>query len=407
VEWALYRIVGKTVGLLSPGAASRLGSCLGMLAARVFPARRAIVERNLRIAFGGEKSPEELVRLADEVFRRSGANLVASLSTAGLDPRRLGEVVHIENPELAAEVIVPGKGAVVLLAHMGNWEALAHIFPRLIPAGHRSGTIYRLLNNPYMDEHVKAVRRSMGLELFEKRSSPLAMASFVRSGGALGILSDQRAEASGEIVPFFGRLTSCTPLPAIISRRLGTPVIGLSMRTVKPGHWTLKLHRLEGEPTTMACMKLLEEMIRESPADVFWLQDRWRIRSRPLRMNGRPPSEAGLAACTKLRRVLVWLDVEDSALPPPEPTIADIEWECSLPTHSQVPLPAWLPAGVRVHTRQADCILREGIMAELKRIDRTSTQPLEVVIVSTRHRVVAKACRRLGVAALKVEGTPE
>jgi len=203
MEWAFYLATEKAIGWLSPALASRVGASLGAMAGRAFPARRKVVERNLRIAFGGEKSPEELARMVDEVFRRSGSNLIASLCTAGLDSKRLGAAVRIDNIELCHEIIAQGKGAIVLLAHMGNWEALAQVFSQLLPPGHKAGTIYRLLNNPYMDAHVKAVRRRVGLELFEKRSSPLAMASFVRGGGALGILSDQRTESSGEIVPFF------------------------------------------------------------------------------------------------------------------------------------------------------------------------------------------------------------
>ncbi len=406
LEWAFYLMLEMLVGLLSARLAAHLGTALGALAGRAFPARRKIVARNLRIAFGDEKTPDELTRLVDEVFRRSGANLIGSLRTAGLDSRRLSEVVSIENIELCHEVISADRGAVVLLAHMGNWEALAHVFPQLLPPGHKGGTIYRLLNNPLMDEHVKAVRRSVGLELFEKRSNPLAMASFVRGGGVLGILGDQRAESSGEIVPFFGRLTSCTPLPAILSRRLGTPVIGLSMRTVAPGRWVLKLHRLTGEPTTLACMKLLEEMIRESPGDVFWLQDRWRTRTQPLHMKGRPPGEPALAACTKPRRVLVWLDLGDSVWPAPEPTFPDIGWECSVSHGAPVDLPAWLPSDVRIHTRAADCVSRDAVIAELRRIDGVATQPLDVVMVPAGQRAVAKACRRLGLAVSKNAQSP-
>lgn len=400
MEWIVYLAVGWMIRLLSPAMASRVGAILGSLSRRLFPRRRKVVERNLRIAFGGEKSPSELECLVDEVFRRSGANLIASLCTARLDSKQLSEVVRIDNIELCHEIILKEQGAVVLLAHMGNWEALAHIFVQLLPPGHKAGTIYRKLNNPYMDSYVTAARMRMGLELFEKRSSPLAMASFVRSGGALGVLSDQRTESSGEIVPFFGRLTSCTPLPAIISRRLGSPVIGLSMRTESPGRWVLKLHRLEGDPTTTACMKLLEEMIRESPADVFWLQDRWRVGRHPFTMKGRAPTPEARATCTKLRRALVWLRIGD-IIHPPETTFDDIQWECSIPVGSSEDLPPWLNKNVRIHRHPAACATRDAIMDELRRVDFAEPQPLDVVLISARNAAAAKACRRLGLAVLK------
>lgn len=389
------------VGLLTPGMAARLGACLGWVAGRLSPVRRKVVERNLRIAFGREKSPDELSRLVNEVFLRSGANLIASLCTAGMSAKRLESVVRIENPELRSELGAGGKGVVVLLAHMGNWEVLAHAFAKLIPAGSRAGTIYRLLNNPHMDARVKEVRRRAGLELFEKRSNPLAMAAFMRSGGSLGILSDQRAESAGEIVPFFGRMTSCTPLPAILSRRLGVPVIGVSMRTEAPGRWVLKLHRLRTESTTQNCMQLLEEMIRESPSDVFWLQDRWRTnRKAPMHLMGRAPTAEARGACTQFRRVLVWLGDTDRP-GQPDANGDDLAWECSVPRSRSLPLPSWLPAGVRLHTRSSTVLARDELMDELQRIDLAEIAPLDVVVATAGQRVVAKACRRLGLALVE------
>lgn len=389
------------MGLLTPSMAARLGAGMGWVAGRFSPGRRKVVERNLRIAFGREKSASELKKLADAVFLRNGANLIASLCTAGMSEKRLASVVRIENPELRGELGVSGKGVVVLLAHMGNWEVLAQAFTKLIPPGSRAGTIYRLLNNPHMDAHMKTVRRRSGLELFEKRSNPLAMAAFMRSGGSLGILSDQRAEAAGEIVPFFGRMTSCTPLPAILARRLGVPVIGVSMRTEGRGRWVMKLHRLQSESTTLNCMQLLEEMIRESPADVFWLQDRWRTnRKAPLHLLGRPPTDEARIACTQVRRVLVWLGDADQPAKP-DTNGDDLSWECSLPTSRSLRLPVWLPADVRRHLRSSAAPTRDELMEELQRIDQADTAPLDVVVATSGQRVVAKACRRLGLALVE------
>lgn len=401
LEWAVYMGIEKLMSLLTPSMAARLGAGMGWVTGRLSSGRRKVVERNLRIAFGREKSADELKKLTDEVFIRNGANLIASLCTAGMSEKRLASVVRIENPELRGELGASGKGVVVLLAHMGNWEVLAQAFTKLIPPGSRAGTIYRLLNNPHMDAHMKTVRRRSGLELFEKRSNPLAMAAFMRSGGSLGILSDQRAEAAGEIVPFFGRMTSCTPLPAILSRRLGVPVVGISMRTVAPGRWVMKLHRLQAESTTQNCMRLLEEMIRESPADVFWLQDRWRTnRKAPLHLMGRPPTAEARIACTQVRRVLVWLG--DADLPvKPDTSGDDLSWECSLPGSRSLPLPAWLPAGVRRYPRASTMPTRDELMEELQRIDQTEIAPLDVVVATAGQRVVAKACRRLGLALVE------
>jgi KDO2-lipid IV(A) lauroyltransferase len=318
--------------------------------------------------------------LAREVFRRTGANMLSSLRTSRIDASELRRSVVFANPE-----VLPGpddpRGVAVVLAHMGNWEALAQCFPLFVPAGHKGGTIYRFLNNPIMDEHLQAARRRSGVQLFEKRSSPMAMAGFVRSGGWLGILSDQRVETAGEIVPFFGRLTSCTPLPALLARRTGAVVIGLSVRTAGCARWVIKAHPLQGEATTENCMRLLEEIMRESPEDVFWMQDRWRVNpKRPLEMAGRAPSADGERRAGKARRGVVWERTDAEASAPPKGGYGVIRWERYSPPRPRLTV--------------------EEVTTELLRLDASEALPLDYVYLPEHETAVRKACRRLGLAVV-------
>ena len=195
LEYAIYLTIEKLIGLLTPRWACRVGGCLGSFVGRLSARHQRIVERNLRIAFAGEKSPDELEVLAREVFRKAGANLIASFCTASMTPEALIRVVEIENPEVLTEALSTGKGVIGVLAHMGNWEALAQKFPQVMPPGVQAGDIYRPLSNPLLDARLVATRQRMGLKLFSKSVNPLALASFLRAGGGLGIISDQIGRA--------------------------------------------------------------------------------------------------------------------------------------------------------------------------------------------------------------------
>jgi Kdo2-lipid IVA lauroyltransferase/acyltransferase len=376
LQYWLYRIVETILGILPGAAVARIGRGAGWLAFKVLPIRRRIVERNLRIAFAGEKPAAEIKRMVRETFYRTGANMLSALRTARLSEAGVRKSVTFENPAAMDALAADPRGAAIILAHMGNWEALAQIFALTVPANKQPGTIYRFLKNPYMDAHLQRSRGRLGTVLFEKRSSPLTMAAFVRSGNWLGILSDQRVEQAGEIVPFFGRLTSCTPLPAILARRVHARVVGFSMKTVAPGRWSIKVHEAGAGETTEACMRLLEEVIRESPEDVFWLQDRWRVTARrALHINGRAPGAQGLADRTKPRRGLVWLLPDDTTAYEPESAYADTAWE-----HHRSPAQADVAALVRVLTE----------------IDEARSLPLDFVVVSRTEKTLAKACAKLG-----------
>jgi len=407
LEYGAYLMVEKLIGLLTPREACLVGEQLGNLI-RLFSARhRRIVERNLRIAFAGEKSPEELEALAQDVFRRAGANLIASLCTASLDPVALNRAVEIENGEVLAEAMATGKGVIGVLAHMGNWEALAQKFPQVMPHGVKAGDIYRPLSNPFLDVRLVATRQRMGLKLFEKSVNPLVLASFLRAGSGLGIVSDQRALGIGEIVPFFGRLTACTPLAAVLSRRTGAKVFGISVTTRAPGKWRIKFHPLAGEPTTENCMKVLETVMRESPADVFWLQDRWKVNNhKPQWEPGRTPKE-GIAVlrASKHRRCLVWLEAGAGpvqVLKQAEPD--NLVFEYSVP--ADAPRPGWLPPEAIVHLRPA-LDRRRLIAAEITRIDRVTALPLDFVYAPDGPGKVIAVCRQIGMpVATTPEGNP-
>lgn len=375
-KWRVEAIAHGTVeivlGLLPLAWGVVIGRGLGAAASRLFKKRLRTVERNLRIAFAGELEPERIADLTAEVFRRAGANLLASLRTARLDENALAGAVEIRDAELFRAAAARGKGVVMVLAHMGNWEALAQWFPRLLPPGVEGATVYRPLNNPVLNARVVAQRKLRGVGLFSKDENPLGMASFLRRGGVLGVLSDQRAGKIGEIAPFFGRLTSCTPIPAILARRTGAAVMGVSLSTTGRGRWELRFHELGEEPTTAAVMRLVERMMRVSPADVFWLQDRWRPgRLEPHRIEGKA-ARGEVATPTRRRRALV------CSGRPPQAEPDDVDHEFAAPSTG------------------------EDAMAFLLKRDAAAALPIDYVVGG--GAAMRRACRAAGIAW--TEGEP-
>lgn len=382
LEYAAYRVVEAVMGVLPGGWVSACGAALGTLARLMSAGRRMTVRRNLRIAFAGEMTLAEIDRLVAEVFRRAGSNLLSASRTAHIGERKLKAAIEIEGQEEFRRLVAEGRGVVVILAHMGNWEALAQVMPQLFHDQRQAGTVYRPLNNPLMNARVEEARRRHGLRLFSKRDTPLAMISFLKSGGGLGILSDQRAGNAGELVPFFGRLTSCTPLPALFARRAGAAVVGLSVKTLGSGRWKIKLHTSSEDITdTAACMRLLEVMMRESPADVFWLQERWRPgRKAPLKPEGKVP-RAGLAVGAKPCRVLVVGDIPDSEMP--EVWDGWARWERFAGEIGACP---------------------KALSAKLAAVDECDVLPLECVLTAVPNPVLKKACKRLGLPLIDRKG---
>jgi hypothetical protein len=171
------------------------------------------------------------------------------------------------------------KGGIVLVSpHMGNWELLAQVL-FLTPNKITVGTHYRPLNNSLINAVVERRRKRRGLKLFAKQASTHKLTGFVREGGALAILVDQRVGSRGAPSVFFGRPATSSPLPHLIAKRGKGQLIGMHSRTVGTCRWEVHFNHIE-TMSAQACAENIEQAWRSSPEDVFWLEDRWRIQGR-------------------------------------------------------------------------------------------------------------------------------
>ena len=274
LEYCAYRIFEWILKMLSLETVFRLGEFVGRIVYRCNSTRRYQVNRNIRLAFGDEKSTSEISQLTAEVFERTGANFLTSLKIPFLSDDEI--LARLQFEGLDDFYTTTRKGGIVMVSpHMGNWELLAQaVF--LVDGDFRAGTHYRPLNNSLIDAVVERRRKRRGLELFAKRSSAHRLSSFVREGGAMGILADQRVGDRGAACLFFGRPTTCSPLPHLIAKRGKGLLTSLSCETVGIAHWKISF-RLIPTISAQACADSIEQDWRRSPVDVFWFENRWRL----------------------------------------------------------------------------------------------------------------------------------
>lgn len=260
----------------------RLGRVAGGAAWHLLPQRRKIVERNLRIVLDPALRGRELQKLSRENFKRTIANFLCSAKTATLTDGQLKKCVTIAGHEEFAAPVLEGRGQVCAIAHSGNWEALARIrvfFPEV--KGY--GSMYRQFDNPLMEEYMYQRRTQRGTQMFSKEGGIRAPMKLLKEGAALGVLSDQFVW-EGVYVPFFGKVTGTTPLPALLRKRTGADMVAIAVRTDSPGHWiadmgnVVDFSRSDGSLAgdTIEVNRGLEALIRKSVLDVFWMHHRWK-----------------------------------------------------------------------------------------------------------------------------------
>ncbi len=286
VEYGAFLAVKGALRALPHTGARRLGGALGRLAGGLLVGRRRIASDNLRRAFP-ELSDEELRRRTRESFHHLGLSFCDSLSCGRFDRvefcRRL-TLEGLENLQRAEEV---GKGIFVMSAHLGCWEAAA------LPVGLYQGpmdVVGRPLDNPHLDRELTWLRTRFGNRVLDKRGAARSMMKVLRKQGRVGILIDQRPpRGEGIEVPFFGQPSRTNTILAKMSLRTGAPVVPIFGFPKPKGCYRVVLRpaidpaRADGETEEEAVHRLttdylavVEEEIRQHPAQWMWLHNRWK-----------------------------------------------------------------------------------------------------------------------------------
>src|SRR5437763_7503145 len=281
VVYLLYRAGSALVAVLPLPFLFALGQWLGLGAWVVSGKYRRLATRNLEIAFANEKSPRELRELVRCHFQRLGANLLGSAKLTQMPPDKIGEHVEVENIESMAREFRAGVPVALVLSHLGTWEIFAQLMPKFVGFV-RNASVYQRLGNRFIDEHVRRTRSRTGLELFDRKDGFQPVIELLRSGGGVGVLSDQHAGDHGLWTPFFGRLASTSPLAALLAKRTRAAVIAAAVYTHQGARWRMVFtDRFDApgdsvESLTAKANDVIEKQIRQAPEDWFWVHNRWK-----------------------------------------------------------------------------------------------------------------------------------
>ncbi len=276
-----YRAALAFMSALPLRAVFALGQGLGFLGWIFSPKYRRLARRNVEIAFGPEKSPREKSRMVRHHFQRLGANLLSGMKLNTMPMERVAPLVTIEGADEIHAQLQAGRPVVVALSHLGNWELFAQIFPHYF--GYlRLSTVYQRLGNRYLDRFVRQQRARFGVELFDRSEGFQEAIRLLRRGGMIGILSDQHAGDHGLWTPFFGRLASTSPLPALLCKRTGAALCAATLYTDGPARWKMTFTPPFDQPNdsvaglTSRTNEVVAEAIRRAPEDWFWVHNRWK-----------------------------------------------------------------------------------------------------------------------------------
>jgi heptosyltransferase-2 len=282
--YALFRCIEGVLWLLPLIVIWYAGRVLGALAYYLGGKYRRLALHNLHIAFGREKSPAELRRIAREHFKSLFANILCGFKLPLMTEAAICQRVRSEGTERAQAAYADGKRPIVnLVLHASCWEILTQV-PSMYVRGHKAGAIYQPLRNPWLNALVLRRREKLGYALFDRQAGFNAPMKFIREGGQVGVLVDQHAGDHGLWCPFFDRLASTTTIGALMAIRTEAVVLPMMVYNDGPARWRLLCApEVKADPSqpgaeglTLAINAAVEGLIRKQPEAWFWVHNRWK-----------------------------------------------------------------------------------------------------------------------------------
>jgi KDO2-lipid IV(A) lauroyltransferase len=285
VAIALMRLFSVLPEKVAAGSGSLLGRIYFVLGRR----RREMVLGNMRAAFAGEKTEEEILDIARAFYRNMGLFIMEFARLPRLDRAYVDKFIKIEGRQNFERAFEKGRGLVFLTAHFGNWELLSTSFAVL---GHGVTVIVRPLDNKYLNAYLEGIRSKFGTTVISKKEALKKMLEEVRGGRLMGILLDQRASRTeGISVDFFGRPALTSKGLAAVAVKTGVPVLPIFI--VREGRFS---HRIicdspvevvttgdrehDIRENTQRFTAVIERFIRAHPDQWFWFHSRWERRKR-------------------------------------------------------------------------------------------------------------------------------
>jgi lauroyl/myristoyl acyltransferase len=227
------------------------------------------LRRNLRQVVGPDVPDAELEELVRAGLRSYARYWMEAFRLPTLSRQQIVDAFNFPGQGEFREAMAQGKGLVLALPHMGNWDvagawAAANNY-------HLITVAERLRPESLFDRFV-AYRRKLGMEvvpLTGGQKPPLdVMAERLRQGWAVALLAERDLSARGVEVRFFGGRTRMPPGPALLALSTGAPLFAVDL-WFTDRHTNAMLRRIEMPDPEEGGLDVRVRLVTQRLADAF------------------------------------------------------------------------------------------------------------------------------------------
>ena len=261
-----------------------LSDLLYFLIYKVIGYRKQVVLTNLRNSFP-EKSEAEIQVIAKKFYHWFCDLTLETLKTLTVSPDTVRERVEFAGTEILQDYAERKQSIIIVLGHFGNWE-LAGARYSAEPGLPQLYVIYHPLQNKHFDHLMHRMRTRHGTMLYTMKETSKAMLRDRHLNTATAFIADQTPSPDRAYwMDFLGQDTPVFLGTGSLARKLGYPVVYISITRPRRGYYHMQVETLVSDPVntsqeeiTEIHTKRLERDIRNYPDLWLWTHRRWKHR---------------------------------------------------------------------------------------------------------------------------------
>ncbi len=286
VIFLLFRLMSFVILAVPIRIGLMLGQVFGSMSFHILRKERKKALENLDIAFGSSKSIIDKRSIAKKAFENLGKSFIEVVSIPKFNKGNIDKYVSCKNIGILRRFVQENKGVIILSAHFGNWELLAHYISM---QGFPLNVIARRVRMDGLEAFLTGIRKKNNVNVIYRDASAKEIVDILRNKKFVGIMPDQDMDSvSGVFVDFFGKKAWTPSGAAILNLLTGVSIIPCFLVRKAYGHEFLIEEPIELIKTgdrgkdilenTQRYTKTIENYIRRFPEHWVWFHDRWKTK---------------------------------------------------------------------------------------------------------------------------------
>ena len=278
IEFILIKILFVLFKLIGYRFSSNLGFFIGKTIGPIFRSKKLIIQN---LSKANIKNHDDPNKIALNVLGNYGRIFAEYVYLEKFRNNELKKYISIEGFEYLENLKKNNKKAVFISGHFNNFELMAMEIEK---AGIELATIYRPLNNNFLNKTMEKIRKKniCRNQIKKGRAGSREIIKNLIKGKSIALMIDQRVR-EGEKVKFFDNLATTTTIPAQLIKKYNCELVPIYIERNKKNYFKIYVSKPIKVNKTKSILEIteflnrvLEKMILKNVDQWIWTHDRWK-----------------------------------------------------------------------------------------------------------------------------------